>query len=222
MRLSSLSLAALLVLSAGLLAIGQDAPPPRPADGPPPQQGEPPHEMDKPDRNDRSRRGRDHREPMSEQKVRESIEVLRLIDPEKAEKLEKHIGNNPERIGHALRDDFPHLSRFMAMRRYDPEGFDLRIKDLRLTRQSQLSARRFYEANEAGDDALAAAELAVLEGLVAEHFDVRQQIREHDLAQLEQKIQELRDQLQDRADNRDALIAQRIEEFIEHDKPDRW
>jgi len=221
MRLSSLSLAALLVLSAGLLAIGQDRPP----EGPPPgrQDGPPPHDqMDRPDRQDRPRWARDRGEPISEQRVREALEVLRLIDPDKAEKLEQHIDENPERIGHALRENFPHLSRFMAMRRYDPDGFDLRIKDLRLSRQSQLSARRLHEATEAGDDALAAAEMAVLEGLVAEHFDVRQQVREHELARLEQQIEDLRQQLQDRADNRDTLITERIDEYIDHDKPDRW
>jgi len=219
MRLSSLSLAALLVITAGLYAVGQDDQSPDRHDGPPPRHGEPPHEMD---RQDRPRWGRDRGEPMDEQRVREALEVLRLIDPEKAEKLEAHIDQNPERIGHALRENFPHITRFMAMRRYDPEGFDLHIKDLRLSRQSQLSARRLHEATEAGDDAIAAAELAVLEGLVAEHFDVRQQIREHQLAKLEQQIEDLRDQLQERADNRDALIAERIDDFVEHDRPDRW
>lgn len=221
MRSSSLILAALLLLSAGLFVVAQDGPPRGPHNGPAggPPAGGPPHEKD---RRDRSHRGREHHEPMSEEQLRESLEVLRLIDPDKAEKLEEYIQENPERIGRALREKFPHLSRFMAMRRYDPDGFDLRIQDLRLSRLSQKSARRLHEATETGDDALAAAELAVLEGLVTEHFDVRQRIREHDLARLEQQIELLRDQLDERAANRDALIAERVEEFIEHDKSDHW
>ncbi len=205
MRSSSLILSALLVLAAGLSVVAED--------------GERPHEND---RRDHSHRDRERREPMNEGQVRDALEVLRLIDPDKAEKLEKYIDANPERIGRAIRENFPHLSRFMAMRRYDPDGFELHIKDLRLSRQSQLSARRLREATDAGDDALAAAEMAVLGGLVADHFDVRQQIREHELAKLETQIEHLREQLDERAANRDALIAQRVDEFVEHDKPDRW
>lgn len=216
MRLASISLAALLVLSAGLYVVGQDAgtkddAPPKPTDT---------HAQS--DRPERPRWGRGHRPSMNEQQVRDAIEVLRQIDPEKAEKLEQYIADNPERIGQALHKNFPHLGRFLAMRRFDPDGFDLRIKDLRLSRQSQLSARRFHEATQAGNDTLAAAELAVLEGLVADHFDVRQQIREHDLAKLENQIQELKDQLQDRTDNRDELIADRIEEFVSQEDTDHW
>ncbi len=207
MRLSSLILSALLVLVASLSVVAED--------------GERPRDND---RRDRSHRDRDHerRDSMNEEQVREALKVLRLIDPEKAEKLEKYIDKSPERVGRAIGENFPHLGRFMAMRRYDPVGFELHIKDLRLSRQSQLSARRLREATDDGDDALAAAELAVLQGLVADHFDVRQQIREHELAKLESQIEHLREQMDERATNRDALIAERVGEFIEHDKPDRW
>ncbi len=217
MRLASISLAALLVLSAGLYVVGQDVDPP---DAPPPPGAtDRLAEMDKPDR---PRGGRDHRRPMNKEQVREAIEVLRQIDPEKAKQLEQHLDENPQRVGRSLHDNFPHLGRFLAMRRYDPDGFDLRIKDLALSRQSQQSARRLHEAQKSGDDAIAAAELMVLEGIVADHFDIRQQIREYELAKLEQKIEALRDQLQQRAENRDTLIDERIEEFIAQDKTDRW
>jgi len=159
---------------------------------------------------------------MDAQQIREAIEVLRQIDPENADQLAQHVDENPERVGRALQEKFPNLGRFLAMRRYDPQGFELRIKDLALSRQSQHSAQRFHEAHSAGDDELAAAELSVLQGIVADHFDIRQQIREHELMKLEQQIESLRDQLQQRADNRDQLIEERLEELISQDVDARW
>jgi hypothetical protein len=161
---------------------------------------------------------------MDAQQVRDALKVLRQIDPEKADQLEKHIDQNPERVGQALHESFPHLGRFLAMRRYDPQGFDLRIKDLALSRQSQHSARRFHEAQRLGDDAMAGAEQEALQGIVADHFDVRQEIKEYELIRLEGKIQELRDQLQQRVNNRDELIEERLEELVGPDPQEgtRW
>ncbi len=216
MRLASISLSALLVLSASLWVIAQA---PDHPDPPPPAHPDQPGEQDRPER---PRWHRDHSRPMDAQQVREAIEVLRQIDPEKAEQLAQHVDENPERVGIALRNSFPNLGRFMAMSRYDPDGFELRIKDLALSRQSQLSARRLHEAQRAGDDELAAAELSVMEGIVADHFDIRQQIREHELMKLEHQIEVLRDQLQERTDDRDQLIEERLEELVSQDEDARW
>ncbi len=221
MRLASIPLAALLVLSASLWVTAQA--PDSPGSSPPPPASDQDQQVEG-DRPIHPKWNRGHGPPMNEQQVRDALEVLRKIDPEKADKLAKHLDENPERVGRALHENFPNLGRFLAMRRYDPEGFDLRIKDLALSRQSQQSARRLHEAQRVGDDELAAAELAVLEGIVADHFDVRQEIREHELMKLEGRIEELQDQLQQRAENRDELIEDRLEEFVKPETQEgvRW
>ena len=216
MRLTSIPLAALLVLSAGLGVIGQT---PEHPDPPPPEH---PKQFGERDRPARPQGRRDQDRPMDVRQVREALEVLRQIDPEKADELEQHLEQNPQRVGRALRENFPNLGRFMAMRRYDPEVFELRVKDFKLSRLSQQSAHRFHTAQNAGDDELAAAELSVLQGIVSEHFDVRQKIREHELMKLEHQIQVLRDQLQQRADDREQLIEDRLDELVSQDKDARW
>jgi hypothetical protein len=236
MRWASVSLAVLVVLAACVGVYAQapqrDGPPPDPRVNPrtaprtapriSPRQAPPDERQGDVDRPPRPRWRGDHDQPMTEQQVREALEVLRRIDPEKAEKLEQHVAENPERVGRALRDNFPNLGRFLAMRRYDPEAFDLRIEDLRFSREADRSARRLRQAEADGDDVLAAAERQVLEQIVADHFDVRQQIREHELMKLEQRIEQLRQQLQDRADDRNDLIQQRIKELVGEDPHDRW
>ena len=159
---------------------------------------------------------------MDEEQAREALEVLRRIDPEKAESLEKVIEENPEQAARVLHENFPNLGRFMAWRRYDPEGFDLRIQDLSLSRQTHACANRLREAIDAGDGEIAALEQIQLSDLVAEHFDVRQQLREYELAKLRDRIEELLAQLEERTSNRDELIEDRIEELVGEGGEDRW
>jgi hypothetical protein len=217
MRLASVPLLVLLVLSAAIWAVG---------DGPDGSKPVPPGPGDKPDMRDDDD-GRPHGwwgrgKPMDEHEAREALEVLRQIDPEKADRLEEAINKNPEEAGKVLHENFPMLGRFMAMRRYDREGFDLRVRDLAISRRSHDAADRMRKALEAKDDAMAAVELAQLHALVEEHFDVRQQIREYELTRLKQRIEELGEQLEQRAADRDALIDERVQELIGKGDSDRW
>ncbi len=159
---------------------------------------------------------------MNEDEVREAIEVLREIDPEKAEKLAQHVHEDPHRVGQALHEHFPNLGRFLAMRRHDPQMFELRIDDLRLNHQAHEIARRVHEAEASQDDMLAAAEGVRLEQIVVEHFEVRQQIRERELMKLQQRIEQMRDQLEQRAADRDALITERLDELTGEDAGNSW
>jgi hypothetical protein len=233
MRLASVSLALLLVLSACNGALGQGPPerrgpqpPPPPSDvfedpgapGSPGRHGGPGMR----DNESRSHGWRNRQEPMTEEQAREALEVLRVIDPDKAQRIEQAIDENPEQIGRVLQENFPNIGRFMAWRRYDPEGFDLRIRDLALSRQTHACVQRMHEALDAGDDEMAALEQIQLSELVAEHFDVRQTIREYELAKLQRRIEELIAQLEERTDNRDELIDERIDELIGEGTEDRW
>lgn len=217
MRLASVPLAVLLVLSACIWAVGQA--PDKPDHQPPPG--------DKPVMRDDGEGDRPHGwwgrgKPMDAEQAREALEVLRRIDPEKAQRLEQAIEENPERVGEVLQENFPMLGRFMAMRRYDPQGFDLRVKDLALSRKSHDAADRMREALQAKDDAVAALELAQLQALVAEHFDVRQELREYELMKLKQRIEELGEQLKQRTADRESLIDERVHELIGEGGGDRW
>ncbi len=217
MKLASVPLTVLLVLSACLLVVGES--PDKPDHQPPPG--------DKPGMHDDGDGGRSHGwwgrgKPMDAQQAQEALEVLRRIDPEKAKRLEQAIDENPERVGEVLHENFPMLGRFMAMRRYDPQGFDLRVKDLALSRKSHDAAERMRQAMQAKDDAVAALELAQLQALVAEHFDVRQELREYELMKLKRRIEELGEQLKQRTADRDALIDERVHELIGEGGGDRW
>lgn len=172
--------------------------------------GHPPHDW------------RDRDKPLDEQEVRDAMDILRQIDPDKAAEIDKAFEQHPDALGEALRKRFPNIGRFLALRNYDPQGFELRIQDLKLSRQSRDCVNRLHEALDAGDDELAATEQVLLAELVAEHFDVRQQMREYELTKLKQRIDNLIVQLQERTTRRDDLIQQRVDDLINNGENDRW
>lgn len=223
MRGSSVLLGLLLVVSAGVWAVGQSPPPPGPPDHPPGSEammGQPDPPAPDDEKHSHGRWGRD--KPMDEVEGREAFTVLRRIDPEKADRIQQAIEAHPDQIGRILQEQLPNLGRFMAWRRFDPDGFELRVRDIELSRLARESAERVRNAVDAGNDGIAAVEQALLEELVADHFDVRQQIREHELAKLKQRIEELLDQLQERTDKRQELIQQRMDELIHESTDERW
>ena len=172
------------------------------------------------------RHWRDRDDHMSPEQARDAIEVVRRIDPDKAKELDKALKENPEQVARLLHESFPNLGRLMAWRRYDPEGFDLYIDDIALNRQIHESAKRLHDAIDQGNDEGAAFEQVELEGLVSKHFEVRKQIREHQLAKLKQRIafmqgmiEKMQTDLDQEVANRDDLIAKRLDELIKG-KPD--
>jgi flagellar biosynthesis/type III secretory pathway M-ring protein FliF/YscJ len=214
MKSANIPLLILALLVAGMFvwaeAPQRDQPPQRPHD-------QKLSEMDGP-----GRRGDLGPPPMTEEETREAIEVLRKIDPEKAANLEQHLSENPRRVARVLRDSFPKIGRFLMMKKHDPKGFDLWVEDIRLNREAMDTAERFRRAQAQGGEVLAAAEEVALKQTVAEHFNVRQQIREHQLFKLEERINEMREQLIERASDRDELIEQRLDALIGEAVGDRW
>ncbi len=217
MKWANLPLIILLIASVGVLTFAQGPGPDDRTGGPPPQ-----GERDRDDMGPRRDDWRGPDKPMDAQQLLEAMEVLKKIDPEKAEKLQQALDKNPDRVGQVINENFPHLGRFMSWRKYDPEGFDLRVEDMALSRQTHECAKRLREALDKGDDEIAAIEEVQLRELVTEHFDIRQQIREHDLVKLKEKIAELLEQLEDRLNKRESIIDERIEELIKGEDDYRW
>jgi len=214
----------LLVMALGLPAFAQDSHRgPRGAEAGGDRPGRPHRgHVDAPKDDPHWHARRDRVEPMSEAQVREAVLVLRQIDPEKADLLEEAIDRDPENTARILHERFPKLGRFMAWKKYDPTGFDLHVQDIALTRRTHACARRLNEALDDSDDVSAGLEHLQLEDLVSQHFDIRQQIREHELARFEERIDQLHTQLEERISSRDDLIAQRIEELVDGGSNEPW
>ena len=177
------------------------------------------------DRDDRDHDRREHRhrhdQPLTSEQIDQSLELLRRIDAEAADRVARLRQEDPERVEAELRRQIPRLEGFLALRRYDPQMYELRVEDYRLARESRDVAKRLMQARREDDRNERELERK-LEDLVEAHFEIRQQIRERELAWLQRRIERLREQLDERADERKSLIEQRIAELTESGEAAQW
>lgn len=159
---------------------------------------------------------------LSKEQLDEAMAVLRRVDPEKAKEVEAQYQRDPEGLGRELRKRFPRIEHFLGLKRWDPEMFDLRVEDMRLTNESQKAAAALRDAKIKDDSAAERKHEDDLERIVTEHFDIRQRIREREIQMLEKRIEQLREQLEKRDDEKDDFIERRISQLTLGDKHDQW
>lgn len=158
---------------------------------------------------------------LSEEQVDQLIDILQVVKPEAAERiavLRQRIG---ERAGAIIAREHPRVMRFMAMRERDPHLFELRMADFQLNRESLELAMAYREAKLTGD----ADELKTIRGkltqVVKAHFELREEIRQHELQQLEAQLDRLREELETRRERADRIIRERTAELT-GELADQW
>jgi chromosome segregation ATPase len=207
----------LIILALSLSAWANE----KPADDPwgPPEDG--PRRVEKPhDNQEHSGRFRRGRGPLTEERIEEYKQILLDVRPDLAERLEKLDVDRPEAFRRFLRTA-PWLFRLRHVKQIDEPRYALMVEDLKLAHRSRETAQAYRAAREGNDKAKADELQAELRELVAQHFDVRQQLRERELAYLEQRLQELREQLKDREAKKQQLIDQRLKELAtRRDRPE--
>ena len=114
------------------------------------------------------------------------------------------------------------IQRLAAMREEDSQGFELQIANIQLTRECteqgrKLRARKTSAASSAGEQ-----QRQKLRELVGAHFDIRQKMRERELAKLENRIRELRRTLDQRNGSRTALIEKRFLQLTSKPNTAAW
>lgn len=169
------------------------------------------------------------RAPLSESQIDEALELLDTLHPDLAAKLREHRSEQANlsdeqrrKVGAIIQHRFPRLRYLLYLKKTDPEMYELRVEDVRLTLESRRVAERYTTARREDDRQRMRDLEDGLEGLLEEHFEVRQQLHELELQRLEQRIETLRDQIEAREDDRDDVIEQRLGELIGTDDGARW
>ena len=152
----------------------------------------------------------------------EAIALLERIKPELAERLAAAREENPRRVAHVIGKRFPRLRFLLHLKDRDPQMYELRVEDLRLTYESRHLAEEYQRLLREDEDNAAEDVRDELMELIESHFDVRQAIRERELARLEQRIEDLREQIEARADDRDELIEQRAAKLVGTEDGAEW
>jgi hypothetical protein len=140
-----------------------------------------------------------------------ALAVLGDINPRLAERVQQAIRDNPERARIVLGRLGGRLDHLIQLRQDDPEMYKLRVRDQRSTLHTVALVRRLREAQRSGEQAQVAALSDRLREHLTEHFEVRQRIRERELHNLEKRIEQLRAELDDHRERKQALIDQYVE-----------
>ncbi len=162
-------------------------------------------------------------EPLTEDEINELIEIARDISPRLAERIESVKRDNPSFFMQTLRR-IQYLRPLAELKKANPEMYGLKIRDMRLNYETMAIAMKINKMHRTDEGSEAdKEELTVkLRARLKEHFEVRQELLEAEVAALEKRISDMRESLQHRAENMEILIEDRIKELtIKRERP-RW
>lgn len=142
------------------------------------------------------------------------LEILRQHRPELAQRLEEALEKHPDRAQRILADQWPRLTRLIELKQRDPRTFEITLSEMRLMGQARELFIQWRVAMKNGDQDQADQIKQQLTQVAGQLFDLNQEFRLREVERLEQRAQELRQQIQTRAVERDALIQQRLEELF--------
>jgi len=169
------------------------------------------------DRGDRDRghwRDRMRPQPLSDEDAEEALSIIAELKPEAAERLRALRAEDPRRFAGELRGRFPRLGYLLRLKQADPAMYELRVSDMKLAGQSMRLAQAWRTADAAGEADKADDLREQLAAVAADHFAVRQEIRAAELRKLEERLEALRDELEQRQADRDTIIEDHIERLL--------
>jgi hypothetical protein len=191
---------------------GADRPPRREA-GEPPDAVEPrephadPDELDGAGPPGMQRPPRPFLENLSEQERAELLQFIRENFPEGARELEALADYDPQTFQRRLGRMFPRLRQLMMELRNDPEAGRIGLEIERREMQIRERVRQYAESTDPNRrNELRAQTRALLE----EQFELRRQRMAHEIAKLEQRLQQLRERVQNVQQHREKVIDARL------------
>jgi len=148
------------------------------------------------------------------------MEFFRLTQPDVYDQALALRGSNPARFDRLIMGALPTVNRLEAIRRKSQQLFDLSMQDLQLGYQSLRIAQRLKRTDLS--DADRAKLTAQLQAVVAAEFEVQQQIRQMEINDLQQKVQDLDSQVKGREMDQENIIQKRVRDLVERNPRLEW
>jgi hypothetical protein len=148
------------------------------------------------------------------------MEFFRLTQPDVFDQAQALRGSNPARFDRLIMGALPTVNRLEALRRKSQELFDLSIQDLQLGYQSLRIAQRLKRTDLSDADRAKLTEQ--LKSVVAAEFVVQQQIRQLEINDLQQKVQDLDSQVKGREMDQENIIQKRVKDLVEKSPRLEW
>jgi len=149
-----------------------------------------------------------------------AIKVLQAVNPELFNRWQKLNETNPQRA-EQMRDRLiermqknPQVREMLALLDKNPELFQIRAQQFALERRAYFAARHFVEATATGDQTAADEARAKVRSLIEQQIDQRFKEQHLTLAHSEQRLKNLRAEIEKQSSRRDTLVDQRVEQVI--------
>ncbi|MFQ5769270.1 MAG: hypothetical protein ACE5HX_01950 [bacterium] len=139
-----------------------------------------------------------------------ALEFAEQFDPEMAEHLNDLKLEQPDKYKHEIARIIKEKMRLERMKKKDPERYDHVFKIHSMEAKSQNLGRRYREADES-EKAIIKSEL---KSILAELFDLRELDRQEEVKRLEKKLDELKQSLAARQNNKARIIERRLLQLI--------
>ena len=152
---------------------------------------------------------------MSERERDELKSFIAEHYPERYDDMLELEETDPEMFSRQLGRMLPEMMKMHELSQDDPELFEVRIAEHRTEYELRRLARRYRHA---ADEGQREEFRGLMRPLVERQFDLRQQRMEFEIVHLEQRIQSLRQNMERRAEDREAEIIRAIEQIL-HEGP---
>lgn len=170
----------------------------------------------------RRRPGRDHdREhpdrPLSREEVDEARKWLQENEPEQARFLEEMLASEPMRARGMVQDVLRRKAEMEEMKQRDPEGYAKFQKMRELERKCNELVAEIRKGGHGKDELR-----KQLSDVLSQLFDLREEQRAKELADLKRRVEELEKILQKRKESRASIIERRLKEMLGEKSDEDW
>lgn len=168
--------------------------------------------------------GKGHKPPIN---LDDAVALLKRIHPQLANQIEKLRKKDPKQAQAMLLKHYYHgVKWLLRLKARDSKAYQLRVDDICYTRKShgladqilKIVGKNDGKPKTAANDPKSSQKASKLKGhlysVLEEQFDVRQALRAHELNQLQDQIQRMKQQMASLANNKDQVIQQRMDQLL--------
>ncbi len=155
---------------------------------------------------------------LTAEQEQQALEFLNQLDPPSVTQLQELESSHPEAYKRRLLLIFREMKKLQALEDKEPELYDRKRKMTQLEVKEKRLASEYKNAAEDEKPQI----LNELRSILDELFDLRELDRRDQIAKMEQRLEELRQTLQERAENKQQIIDHRINMLTQDHGELRW
>jgi len=158
--------------------------------------------------------------PLTAAQIDQIMSFLKAVQPDTYHKAMELKRSDPNKFPALINKAAPSFIQLEELQQSDPVLFKLTLQDLVYTHRSFQLANQLRQPGLNPQDQQNLRE--ELTHVITEQFDLRQQIRQHELDQLTKKINDLKAQLDAREKERQTIIQNRVNDLIGNPPSADW